>query len=384
MVMMSGKLGRSWFIGLLSLVSMASGCRIMPDRALSYPADQVIYHGFSGPPRVRFGSYPSANIGTVFKGPDLGTHGYCFRLSEQDGIAYTCRGGTIDVIHVRIAADWTAYLAAVTYRHLMNHDSSFSFGLAVDRSRSIVTFTYPANWDRLPKMQQVTIAKEVALAVGPYLTFTMTTWHEMLTWYGFKCMGPFPEFPSAFSWEDSYSNLLGTMIAVRALQDSQHNYNEAVKIALDQEMQKLGILPARAAKRATETVRGKWWTGNIIFAVDMKKRNFDIGLENGYVTPTLIPEVSECPDAQPIPLPVPRLDVLAQDGFSVKVEIEPHEWEKDKILRLVHENNGRGRIIPDQQFALIMDDIRRQATAMYGPEYSPTYAARPKGLYTAR
>ncbi len=267
----------------------------MPDKALSYPADQVIYHGFSGPPRVRFGSYPSANIGTFFIGPDLGTHGYCYRISEKDGIAYTCRGGTIDVIHVRIAADWTAYLAAATYRHLMNHDNGFSYGLAVDRSKGIITFSYPDNWNSLPKIQQMAIAKEVALVVGPYLTFTMTSWHEILTWYGFKCMGPFPEFPSAFSWEDSYSNLIGTMVGARALQDPQHKYNDAVKIAIDEEMQKLGILSGHAAKRATETMRGKWWTGNVIFAVDMKKRNFDIGLKDGYVTPTLIPNVPECP-----------------------------------------------------------------------------------------
>jgi hypothetical protein len=306
-------------------------------------------------------------------------------VSEKDGIAYTCRGGTVDVIHVRIAADWTAYLAAGAYRRLMNHQSGFSCGLAVDRSRTYITFTYPENWDSLPKIRQMAIAKEVALAVGPYLTFTMTTWHEMLTWYGFKCMGPFPEFPSALSWEDSYSNLLGTIIGVRALQDSEHNYNEAVKIALDQEMQKLGILPARAAKRATETVRGKWWTGSVIFMVDMKKRNFDIGLRDGYITPTLIPEVSECPDVEPMRYPVPKLDVLAKYGFSAKVEIEPHEWESDRILRVVYGDGPQKRVDPQEHFAAIMHDVHVQATAMYGPEYSPDDdMEKPRTVYTAR
>jgi hypothetical protein len=367
-------LGRLGLMGLLFLLPTAAGCRVLPDSALSCPANQVIYRGFDGPPRVRFGSYPSSNIGTFFKGPNLGSHGYCFRLSEKDGIAYTCRGGTIDVIHVRIAADWTAYLAAVTYRHLMNHDGGFSCGLAVDRSRSYITFTYPENWDKLPKLEQMAIAREVALAVGPYLTFTMTSWHEMITWYGFKCMGPFPEFPSAFSWEDSYSNLMGTMIAVRALQDSEHKYNEAVKIALDREMQTLGILSAGAAKRATNTMRGKWWTGNVIFHVNMKKRNFDIGLSDGYITPTLIPQVAECPDAEPMSYPVPRLDVLAQYSFAAKVEIEPHEWESGKILRLVCGDQPQKRINPEEHFALIMNDIRREAVAMYGPEYEPAPA----------
>jgi len=216
------------------------------------------------------------------------------------------------------------------------------------------------------------------------LAFTMTTWHEMLTWYGFKCIGPFPEFPSAFSWEDSYSNLLGIIVGARALQDSEHEYNEAVKIALDQEMQKLGIQPAHVARQASESVRGKWFTGNIIFHVDMKKRNFDIGLKNGYVTPTLVPEVSACPDAQPTPLAVPRLDVLAKYGFSANLEIEPHEWERGKILRIVYKNEPGKRINPDQHFALIMDQIRRDAAAMYGPEYSPDYATGPKTTYTAQ
>lgn len=365
-----GELRRWGLAGLLALVFLTAGCRFSQDRALSYRADQVIYHGFDKPPRLRFGSYPSSNIGTIFIGPNLGNHGYSFSMSEKDGIAYTCRGGTIDVIHVRIAADWTAYLTAVTYRHLMNHDTSFSYKLAVDRSTSFLTFTYPDDWDSRPKIEQMAIAKDIALAVGPYLTFTMTTWHEIITWYGFKCMGPFPEFPSSFSWEDSYSNLLGTIIGVRALQDPQHEYNEAVKLALDQEMRRLGIISGHAARQATETVRGKWWTGNFLFAVDMKKRNFDIGLRDGYVTPTLLPNVPGCPHAQPEPLPVPRLDVLAKYGFAMNLEIEPHEWEKGKFLHVVYGDKIQPRVRPEQ-FALLMDDIRRQATAMYGPEYSP-------------
>jgi hypothetical protein len=382
--MMIRVLGRLYLVGLLSLVPVAVGCRVVPDKALSCPADQVIDRGFSGPPRVRFGSYPSSNIGTFFKGPDLGTHGYCFRLSEKDGIAYACRGGHIDVIHVRITADWTAYLTATAYRHLMNRDRGFSCKLAVDRSRSFVTLSYPENWDNLPKTEQMEIAKEVAFAVGPYLAFTMTTWHEMLTWYGFKCIGPFPEYPSAFSWEDSYSNLLGTIIGTRALQDAEHKYNEAVKIALDQEMERLGIQPARVAKQASESVRGKWFTGNVIFQVDMKKRNFDIGLQDGYVTPTLVPEVSECPEAEPVSYPVPTLEVLAKYGFSAKLEIEPHEWERDRILRIVHGDGPGKRINPEEHFAIIMDHIRQEAAARYGPEYGPDRDVKPTTAYTAR
>ena len=357
--------------GLLSVMLVAVGCQVLPHKALSGRADQVIEQGFGSAPRSRFGSYPSSNVGTTFLGPDLGTHGYYSRPSEKDGIAYTCRGGTIDVIHIRIAADWTAYLTATTYRHLLHRDSGFSYKLAVDHSRSFLTITYPENWDSLPQDQQSAMAKEVALALGPYLTFTLTTWHEILTWYGYKILGALPEFPSAFSWEDSYSNLLGTIVAVHALQDAEHTYDDAVQIALDREMRQLGIQPAAVARQASQSVAGKWFTGKTLFLVTMRKRNFDIGLKDGYLTPVLIPGVAACPKARPTPYPVPKLDVLSRHGFSVKLEIEPHEWEKGKILRVVYGNQPQKRIIPEQHFPIIMDAIRQEASAMY-PEFDYT------------
>jgi len=336
----------------------------------------MIEQGFGSAPRSRFGSYPSTNVGTTFLGPDLGTHGYYYRPSEKDGIAYTCRGGTIDIIHIRIAADWTAYLSATTYHHLLQRDSSFSYKLAVDRSRSFLTITYPENWDRLPQDRQRAIARDVALALGPYLTFTLTTWHEILTWYGYKILGALPEFPSAFSWEDSYSNLLGTIIAVHALQDPEHTYDDAVRIALDREMQRLGIQPAAVARQASQSVAGQWYTGQTLFLVTMRKRNFDIGLQDGSLTPVLIPGVSACPAAQPTPYPVPQFDVLSRYGFSVKLEIEPHEWEGGKILRLVYGDRPQKRIIPEQHFPIIMDGIRQEASAKY-PEFD--YLANERG-----
>jgi hypothetical protein len=365
--MMSRVVWKLYLAGSLSLVLMAAGCGILPDEGQSCPASEAVTRGLKGKPRVRFGCYPSANLGTVFQGPGLGSHGYRFRLSEKNGIAYTCRGGHIDVIHARISADWTAHLAARTYQTLMKHETGFAYKLAVDRSRNLVTFSYPQNWDRLSEAERAGIAKEVALTVGPYLAYTTTTWHEILTWFGFKCIGLATEFPSAFSWEDSYSNLLGTIIATRALRDSQHRYNEAMTIALAEEMQRLGVQPARVARQASESVRGKWFTGHVLFFVELSERNLDIGIDDGYITPTLVPGVAVCPDAEPVPLPVPTLDALSRHGFSAKLEIEPHEWERGKILRVVYGDKPQKRVVPAEHFGIIMDEIRRQAAAMYGP-----------------
>jgi len=219
------------------------------------------------------------------------------------------------------------------------------------------------------------------MAMGPYLAFTTVTWHEILTWYGFKCVGLPVEYASAFSWEDSYSNLLGTILAVRAMRDTEHTYNEAVRIVLDEEMRKLGIQPARVSRQASDSVRGEWFTGNIALFVDMKKRNFDIGLDDGFITPTLVPEVSPCPEARPVSYPVPDLSLLEEYGFSLTLEIEPHEWEKNKVLDIVHQKK---RINPRLHFAQYLDAIRRDAAVRYSPEYSPDLDKGSRPAYTAK
>ena len=386
---MSLRRGRSklYRIGLLSVIGLASGCQIqiLPDRGLSGPADQVICQGFNKAPRMRGGAYPASIVGTPWLGQNLGTHGYYYRTSEKDGIVYTCRGGHIDIAHLRIAVDWTAYLTALTYQNLMKHEPGFSYKLAVDRSREYVEFTYPAGWDSLPEPRRSQIAREIALAAGPYMTFAMVSWHEMLTWFGFKCIGLPTEFPSAFSWEDSFSNLLGTVVAVNALQDSHHPYNEAVQIALNQEMAKLGILPTAVSRQASASVKGDWYTGDVTMLVTMKKRNFDIGLGDGMVTPSLVPNMSQCPGAEPLSYPAPKLDVLAKYGFALKLEIEPHEWESGRILRIAYgSNKPEKRIRPEQHFPVVMEYMRQAATALYPPfKYSACEDGTPPPWKTA-
>ncbi len=71
---------------------------------------------------------------------------------------------------------------------------------------------------------------------------------------------------------------------------------------------------------------------------------------------------------------MPRLDVLDQYDFAAKVEIEPHEWESGKVLRLVYGDQPQKRINPEKHFARILNDIRREAVARYGPEYEPAPA----------
>jgi hypothetical protein len=330
---------------------------------------QLILDGLDASPRIRVGYLPTPTLGTVFSGPnDLGRHGYCPNLSERNGIVYTCKAGAIDIGHARKAADWTVFLAAKTYKQIMENETDFSFRL-YEPSRYYVRVTYPGNWKDLSRAQREKTAYEVSVGLGRYLAFTAVTWHEVITWFGFKSKGLEPEYPSAFTWEETYSNLFGTHVAALAIEDTEHVYNEAVTLAFDRELRRLDVQSASVSRHASESVRGPWFTGDFYW-IAMKKRNFDLGLDDGCVTPILIPSVSECEEVQAESFPVPELDFVSQYGFSVRFEIKPNIWEGGAILDIAYPegHKGKKRIEPAIHYPPIMAHIRKEAIERYGSD----------------
>ncbi|UCC22693.1 MAG: DUF4056 domain-containing protein [Planctomycetota bacterium] len=335
----------------------------------SKTAAELVREGLNASPRIRVGYLPTPTLGTVFLGPEqLGQHGYRPNLSETNGLVYTCKAGHIDIGHARKAADWTVFLAAKTFRQIMNGRDEFSFRL-YEPSRYFVRLTYPEDWKDLSPPEKERIAYEVSVGLGRYLAFAGATWHEIITWFGFKSKGFEPEHPSAFTWEETFSNLFGVHVAALALRDAQHTFNEAVTLVLIEELQKLDVQSGHISKRASESVRGKWFTGDFFF-IDMKKRHLDLGLDDGFVTPVLIPFVSDCRGTEAQSLPVPNLDFLSEFGFSVKFEIEPRMWEGTAILNAAYPDRSqrKKRLEPVIHFALIMDYIRKDAIKRYGPD----------------
>ena len=348
-----------------ALTTLLAGC--------GPPATLLGFKDSAHSPRIRMSCYATATVGTVWVDPaGLGTHGYRSGRKEKNGILYTCRGGHIDIPHVRKAADWTAYLAQKALTRLKRGDTRFSFKLW-EPSRYFVTFEYPPGWGRLAQAEKERIAREISIPLGQYLAFNALTWHEILTWFGYRPTPWYPEFPSAFSWEDTFSNFLGTRLAVQAMRDTQRTYDEAMTVALDEELRRLGAQPRDLAIRAAKAVNGTWYTGEFLFLVDIKKRNLDIGLDDGLITPSIVPDVAECPDAQPQSYPAPSLDFLSEYGFSVKFEIEPRELEKGKILKIVYPDrkDRKKRIRPEVHFAPIMERIRQEAVRKYDAAMYP-------------
>jgi hypothetical protein len=317
-------------------------------------------------PHMRTGAFFGSPTGIYFPEPDrLGKHKYKKSLTETNGLVYTCKGGFIDVGHMREAADRTAYLARLTFKNIMQGQKSFSFRV-IEPSKYLVTIKYPEDWNDLPKKQKAVVATDVSIKLGQYFAQTSTIWHEILTWFGFTSMAVFSEHISSFSWEDNYSDLLGTCLAEQAMRYTEYKFEDAMTMLIAEEMERLNIQPAIITQMAVEKVKGKWYTGGMYFFVSMNKRNFDTGWDDGFITPWLVPDI--CPDTEPVLCPSPNLDFLCGYGFSVELEIEPVELEKSKILHIIYPNHEKKRVRPADHFGVIIEYIIKQAKERYGPQ----------------
>jgi hypothetical protein len=250
----------------------------------------------------------------------------------------------------------------------MEKGQGFSFNLALEISTHEISFSYPEKWDDLSLKEKEKTVNEIAFEVGPYVAFNATLWHEILTWFGTRFVGFEPEFNSAFSWEDMYSNVLGTELAVQALRNNNHDYDTSLTLAIDERLRELGIQSKSTAMHASEIMRNKWYRG--YFLVDTIKKNVDIGLDDGHVTPILVPGI--CEGVEPEPILVPTIDKLQKYGISMRYEILPREWEKSKILKIAYPNGNGRKIQPDKHFPIIMDHIKKEAVQKYGYDINET------------
>jgi hypothetical protein len=314
-------------------------------------------------PRMRMGAFFGSPAGMQFPEPnDLGIHGFDSGVNEINGMVYTCKGGFIDIGHVREAADRTAYLVKTVYQNLILNKTDFSF-LVVEPSRYWVDVAYPSDWDIYSQQQKETVARDVSLLLGKYLAHSSLIWHEIVTGYGFASAGIFPDTISSFSCEDSYSDLLGIHIGAKALQNQQLRYDDAMTSLLKEALKDLDIQPARGASHAAKLVEGQWYTGGFYFFVTMKIRNYDIGLDDGHISPVLVEKI--CPEAEARSLPVPGLDEIEQYGFTANVEIETRIFENNRICDSI-QLDRRTRINPQIHFRPIMERLEHRQNTPTG------------------
>ncbi len=313
----------------------------------------------SDQPKFRLGSFFGSPTGMTFTDPNnLGNHNIKRGWDEKTGMVYTCKGGFIDLGHLREGVDRTAYLAALTKKNLMDGKTEFSFDI-IEPSTYWVKLTLPNDWQDKSVNDRTRIINEASVYLGQYFAHTSMIWHEIITWYGYSSTGIFPENISSFSWEDTYSDILGTTLAVEALLTEGDNFNAPITRLIDRTMKQLDVQPAEVAKKAANQIKGQWFTGNMYIFVNMKKHNFDVGFGDGHVSPLLVPGI--CPDAQPKYCPTPDMKFLKRLGMKLQLEIEPKSMERNKIFREIDLAKGIKKMEPKVHFPQILNQISKKS-----------------------
>ncbi len=292
-----------------------------------------------------------------------------FLGDEENGLIFTCRGGFIDTAHVRDYADWTIFLTARIISHL---EEGLDLRLPDEGGRRRVV-VQPVGPDLLEKHDRVSFA----LAIASWLSFRLSVWHEIATWYGWSWSPSFPEVDSAFSPEDLYSNLLGIRIAAAiALEHSARSsaiYDRSVDAWLRETIRFLGPTSKRTAQEAMAALDGVWWNSRALLPGPgvLLRRNFsfDSRIEPWLVPPSLMTDslktrlIAEC-GGLPSPLvlanPAGFHGIPLGDLARLEIELAPELAGNPDLEKF-------GRVLTDADFPRIIREIRRESHERFGP-----------------
>jgi hypothetical protein len=316
---------------------------------------------------MRMGCLPFYGAFTLFTAADpddLGDHAYRGGTDERErGIVYACRGGFLDISHIRKTGDLVPY-CQVRIETALRHKVPVIHLRSREPSIYHVHFNYPAWWDRLSDDQRDRAAHDLSIRLAGHLAFYMVTWHEVITWHGYKSWGFISESRSAFAYDDGPSHMLGVVAAVDALRDNTRPYDPAMTHALNNWLDRLGVVSTERLHEAIRAVENKWWAGSTPL-----RRSIDSAFGDGAVTPWLVPGLAACPDARPHALRLPRLDAV--DGRPLendfwRVMIEPNVAEARAIRRVLE--TDRPEVDYHRDVPVLLDDIRAKLIAEHGPD----------------
>lgn len=245
------KVIKKLFLSLFILIA-ALGTSISKPVKLSVKATKI------PPPRIirtccTFGAnlsiiaVPKVKINDITSVEKIGPHKYLGSSIEKNGLVYTRRGGFIDLGHLRDQADWTAYLYTLILTN--KEKGKVKINLGNEGGKKILT----AKWDK-------NIDSTDAIYLAAKITYDLSVWHEISTWFG-ACYVPFfPERYSSFSVEDIYSNMLGVTLGIEALK-SNLPYEEAMTLLLAETLHNLDVVKTeKETYDALEATRNVWWS----------------------------------------------------------------------------------------------------------------------------
>jgi hypothetical protein len=304
-----------------------------------------------GRPTTRVGSLPFPGPSTLFKAvsPEaLGTHSYTRPRGDEAsrGTVYTCRAGFLDLAHIRFTVDWTRYVRD-RVRAALRSGSERLVIEGMDDTTYEVVFRLPMAWSGLDGAARDAASADAALRVAQRVALLIGTWHEILTYSGYKSTGILSEERSAFTYDDIASHVVGLQVADVALARLDVSYDRAVTEALDVRLRKLGVVDGDCLHEAIEIVRGTWWEGNRALVHQVPS-----SLETGSLVPLTVRGSSCCPVAAPRALELPPMG-----SELAEISIDSAPARELQIDRWVDAGPTATRFTEDDVLR-ILDDIR--------------------------
>lgn len=342
--------------------------------------------GCSGAPRSRLGALPFPGRTTLYKTADpqnLGRHRYgsfprLFRTDEMSrGIVYTTRAGFLDLAHVRITIDQARYCSRAFHRAMDKGEHRFKLP-GPNRSAWHVAISEPAGWAELSAPERAALHREASIGAGQRLAYLMLTWHELITWFGYRNFFVVDERRSAFLHDDVMSHVVGLRVADRAMRAlpagaDPFGDDDAFTAALAAELADLGAVPPACTDEAARAVENVWWSGT-----EPLKRQPDVGLATGVVKPWLVPGVACAPSPlEPEAFALPRMDdVLGHDlsGF-LTVEVDPRIFEAGRIR--THLPARPARFSAERDIPALLEVVRAQMHSESNPAVDEPWPAAP-------
>ena len=320
------------------------------------------------------GALPFTGPFTLFEYADpekLGTHAYAtgnmlgIDNERERGIVYTRRAGFLDLAHLRNSADMTAYVYARARLAIEQDWDEFAFK-GEEPSTYKVILCYPDGWEDLDADERARLGDEIALRMSQRIAFDVMTWHEILTWYGYKSTLVIPEKNSAFSYDDVPSHALGVLLAGEALRSGQE-YDREMSRLIDASLADLGVADEETTKEAIAAVEGDWWSS----MGSSKRRLLDVGTGDSVVEPWVIESFL---DGERHDFQIPVLYSVDGRDFTgfYQLQIDPNVLEGFAIRDAIGED--REYVEPEHDYPVILQDIARSLEAE-DAEAFPEHAA---------
>jgi hypothetical protein len=325
---------------------------------------------------------PGVELANIVDPDDLGRHRYdngyvSMRADdprgivddERNGLVYTCRGGFIDLAHVRDNADNTVAMAAALARALET-------GTAVTvppQGATIRIRLRPVPPDAIRRHDRM----QLAVAGAEWAAYQLSVWHEIATFYGYAALPQWPEKISAFSPEDLYSNQLGVRIAGAIILAKQAASDLEYDVSMDAwiagTLKRLAAVPPAASRAAMRAVDGLWWDSakRIPDWTLVRRRQFETVILRPWriedTTPGARDHVAPpaaCRDEE-APLALQVADGFAgvpfRDHLTVEVDVD------DALLQAGFPLPHRGaRRVTQEDFPTIIDAIRAENARVFG------------------